>query len=64
MTINVENLVGKIRDIGSMEQSVSTSEPTSHKEELVSIQESLLTLIIQINGILGRETQTKDPPLT
>tara|TARA_Y100001951_G_C11050137_1_gene135092 strand:- start:135 stop:278 length:144 start_codon:yes stop_codon:yes gene_type:complete len=47
-----------------MEQSVSTSEPTSHKEELVSIQESLLTLIIQINGILGRETQTKDPPLT
>ena len=64
MTINVEILVGKIRDIGSMEQSASTSEPTSHKEELVSIQERLLALVIQIDNILEKEPQTKDPPLT
>ena len=67
MTINVENLVRKIRDIGSIRQSASlfyTPEPTSHREELASIQERLLALVIQIDNILEKEPQTKDPPLT
>jgi len=67
VSINVENLVRKIRAIGSMEQSASLfyePEPASHKEELASIQERLLALVIQIDNILGKEPQTKDPPLT
>jgi len=50
-----------------MEQSASLfyePEPASHKEELASIQERLLALVIQIDNILGKEPQTKDPPLT
>mgnify|MGYP003153559297 FL=1 len=50
-----------------MEQSASlfyTPAPTSHKEELASIQERLLALVIQIDNILEKEPQTKDPPLT
>ena len=67
MSINVENLVRKIRKFGRMEQSASLfyePAPTSHKEELASIQERLLALVIQIDNILEKEPQTKDPPLT